>query len=289
MPPAGAPLAGRLPGRLVSPPAPTSKPAAVYTVNGRRIDKIVGDPRSSTLYGFAENGWLLRTTNNGRSWSLVTTSPTVREFIISAGNPRILYGSTAGDCDAPSTPGGALLRSENGGQKWIPLPGAVNLRPLLTSPADPATVLATDCTSFYLSRDGGQTWSASLAAPGDPLPATLLLQAAMIGDDLLWPAGVTERWALPVLEVDSVLNRAGLPPDLQIDGLNSLAYGEDGVLYLATDQGLLSRKVDEPAWRFVPDQGLRRRNTQNVLLTASHPHQLWVNTEAGVYRLFLAD
>ena len=197
-----APLAGRLPGRLLSPPTPTSKPAAVYTVNGRRIDKIVGDPRSSTLYGFAENGWLLRTANDGRSWSLVTTSPTVREFIMSASNPRILYGSTAGDCDAPSTPAVAMLRSDNGGQQWTPLPAALNLRPLLTSPSDPATVLATDCISFYLSRDGGQTWSASLAAPGAPLPAALLLRAGMVGDDLLWPAAVTERWTLPALNVD---------------------------------------------------------------------------------------
>jgi hypothetical protein len=62
----------------------------------------------------------------------------------------------------------------------------MNLRPLLTNPADPDMVFAADCAMIYLSTDGGRTWTAkpdlSAAALWNQYAVADMSAAALVGD-----------------------------------------------------------------------------------------------------------
>jgi hypothetical protein len=62
----------------------------------------------------------------------------------------------------------------------------MNLRPLLTNPADPDMLFAADCAMIYLSTDGGRTWTAkpdlSAAALWNQYAVADMSAAALVGD-----------------------------------------------------------------------------------------------------------
>jgi photosystem II stability/assembly factor-like uncharacterized protein len=160
--------------------------ATVLRVSNLNIHRVVGDRLSPTLYGLAENGWLYRSSNDGRTWSLATTAPLVRDFTMNAGNPHVLYGGAGLDCGAPGQVSAPLFRSSDGGSTWVMLRTGMNLRPLLTNPADPDMVFAADCAMIYLSTDGGRTWTAkpdlSAATLWNQYAVADMSAAALVGD-----------------------------------------------------------------------------------------------------------
>jgi hypothetical protein len=166
--------------------APADAAATVLRVSNRDILRVVGDRLSSTLYGLAENGWLYRSWNDGRTWSLVTTAPLVRDFTMNAGNPYVLYGGAGLVCGAPGQTSAPLFRSGDGGATWTMLRTGMNLRPLLTNPADPDMIFAADCAMIYLSTDGGRTWAAkpdlSAASLWNQYAVVDMSAAALVGD-----------------------------------------------------------------------------------------------------------
>jgi hypothetical protein len=166
--------------------SPVDASATLLRVSNRDILRVVGDRLSPTLYGLAENGWLYRSSNDGRTWSLATTAPLVRDFTMNAGNPYVLYGGAGLDCGAPGQVSAPLFRSSDGGSTWVMLRTGMNLRPLLTNPADPDMLFAADCAMIYLSTDGGRTWTAkpdlSAAALWNQYAVADMSAAALVGD-----------------------------------------------------------------------------------------------------------
>lgn len=153
------------PTPIVPTATPTVPAAATPTdeafIGNERMTKVIGDRLSSVLYAYTENGWLYRSDDNGRVWDLVTTDPTVDDFVMNAANPDVLYSDSEITCEAGVADDEALMyRSIDGGLTWIALPDSLNKRPLLSHQGDPNSLFAADCTMLYLTTDGGLTWEA---------------------------------------------------------------------------------------------------------------------------------
>lgn len=153
-----------LPGTAPTPVVATTSAPAIQTggalINGVRLRKVIGDRLSSHLYGISGEGWLYRSSDDGRSWLLVTTHPMIDDFIMSAADPDVLYSGTGIPCDGQSHSVALLYKSTDGGVTWSALQGAENLRPLLTDQGNADNVFAAGCDAPYLSTDGGMTWNA---------------------------------------------------------------------------------------------------------------------------------
>ncbi len=138
-------------------------------IDGQRLQRVIGDRLSSTLYGFDAEGNLLRSTDDGVTWMLVATapaasaptSPEITEFVMSPGDTMVLYSGEGLECgsavsqDATAEP---LYRSLDGGVTWEPLQLGDNLVPLLVNPQAEDSLLAADCELPYLSVNGGDSW-----------------------------------------------------------------------------------------------------------------------------------
>ena len=111
---------------------------------------------------FATNLGLLRSSDGGVTWIIVSTFPFPRYSIrYPTGNPSVLIGSDEA----------GVLRSTDGGNSWLPLKdnnffGDRTVKRVAIHPSDsnPATmrILATtgfdDTTGIFLTTDGGTTW-----------------------------------------------------------------------------------------------------------------------------------
>lgn len=344
------PMVASAPPVVLQPPAlPAQPPASPALVGGHQIVRLVGDRLSATLYGLTDNGWLYRSMNDGRTWVMVTTGTLVRDFIMNAGNPNVLYGGLGLDCGSPGSAIAPMYRSDDGGVNWQLLPTARNMRPLLTNPADPNMVFAADCKMLFLSVDGGRTWAArpdvsvtriwdsyfaidmsAASLVGDPQPVQPSWdQIFAVGADLrrhgvvaftgevggswveitdlnqtparpvavvahqtqagqLWVVAADGVWATSNFGIDWELLHEGLPRSLLNGGLKDLTYGSDGSLYLATGLGMYTLQPGYKVWQFMAQPGVERRSMARLLLTESNPQQVWVNTDRGVFRLFLS-
>lgn len=147
-------------------PTPTPEPVAKNAafIERDRIEKVIGDRLSSTLYAFTAEGRLYRSSRDGYGWMLVTTRPLLNDFIMNAADPYVLYSGTGIDCTNPGAQMAPMYKSIDGGQSWQELPMAVNMKPLLTDQSNPDHVFAADCNTIYLSSDGGETWTPKPAA-----------------------------------------------------------------------------------------------------------------------------
>lgn len=215
------------PGPAPVLPAPTVAPRTgssdLFTVNGRTIYKVIGDRLSATIYGFAENGWLYRSNNDGRTWALVTTGALTRDFIMNAGNPLVLYSGAGVACSAAESVNAPLHRSDDGGVTWTMVRTGMNLRPLLTNPADPMMLFAADCAMIYLSPDGGRTWRAKLdvsaAALWEQYAVVDMDAAALVGDPQPAPSWA-QLFALGVARTGGAVAFTGETGDSWVDITN---------------------------------------------------------------------
>lgn len=144
---------------------PTRQPLVVpynpelVRIDGAPIRKVIGDLQSSTIYAYTFDGWLYRSSNDGASWTLMTTQPAVDDFVMSIADPSVLYAGEGSRCDGLPRLAQPMYRSLDGGVTWQRLPAGDNLRPLLTHPGEPAEALAAGCDGPYLTTDGGLTWT----------------------------------------------------------------------------------------------------------------------------------
>lgn len=142
-------------GRAWSTVRPTGLPS--LDLHGFAVDPRDGD----TLYAAAAGEGLYRSTDNGRTFSVVSrevgpnvfglaVTPTGR---ILAADPRI-----------------GVYASEDGGRTWTVVLRGPALG-VAVNPARPGTVLAT-ASGIFLSRDGGSRWHRVLAVEGGVGPVT---------------------------------------------------------------------------------------------------------------------
>ncbi len=161
------------------PPTPTMTPTATATetavapegvqANGHPLKKVIGDTLSNVIYGYTTDGELYRSSDDGATWNLVTSSPQVDDFIMNAANPNVLYSGKGADCTKESTTKEPMYKSVNGGLTWTALPNSDNKRPFLSHQADPNSLFAADCKVPYVTTDGGQTWTARPDSTSDAL------------------------------------------------------------------------------------------------------------------------
>jgi hypothetical protein len=142
-------------------PTPRATPSAPddsrVRVAGVVLQRVIGDRRSSTVYGLTTAGALFRSNNNGFDWRRTAPSPEVIDFILSPDSPSTLYSSAPLVCAEGQT-APVVKRSDDGGASWITLEGAPELEPLWVDGATSDRVLAAGCDGLYASDDGGVTW-----------------------------------------------------------------------------------------------------------------------------------
>jgi hypothetical protein len=186
----------------LSPATPTDE---AY-IGNERIIKVIGDRLSSTIYAYTDAGWLYRSDDDGRVWTLVTTDPMVDDFVMNAINPDVLYSDSEVTCEGGTASADEpMYRSIDGGLTWIELPGSLTLRPMLSHQGDPNSLFAADCTMLYLTTDGGLTWEAKPDSSPDALWSNFrvvdMAASSLLGDpqpeepnwNQLFAAGLNEN------------------------------------------------------------------------------------------------
>lgn len=128
------------------------------SAKGYGLKKVIGNWLSSTIYGYSDNNWLFRTPDNGETWMLISTKPAVEDFVMSPAEPNVLYSGTGQGCSISDADTAPMYKSVNGGMTFVNLANARNLRPLLAHGIDKNILFAADCTSPYLTTDGGFSW-----------------------------------------------------------------------------------------------------------------------------------
>lgn len=180
--------------------APTATPVVAtlseeFFINSIRIDRVIGDRLSSTIYAYNEDGWLYRSDDDGTIWSLVSTTPEVSDFVMSAANPDVLYGSNGIDCeDGVGSNFNPIYKSVDGGITWIEVPASTGKLPLLAHQGDENSLFAADCEMLFLTTDGGLSWVAKPDSSPDALWETYrvidMVAASLVGD----PTPSTPNW-----------------------------------------------------------------------------------------------
>ncbi len=162
------PVATKAPTATATPIVAESNPRDEAYINNVRIEKVIGDRLSSTIYAYTEDGWLYRSDDDGTIWMLVATDPTVDHFVMHVANPDILYGSNGINCNRGSNTN-PIYKSIDGGVTWDEMPGSAGRLPLLVHPADEDLLFAASCDMLYLTEDGGLSWTAKPDASPDAL------------------------------------------------------------------------------------------------------------------------
>ena len=141
-------------------PAPTATPAGppVMRIGQYKMIKVLGDRMTPVLYAVTDNGWLYRSADDGKSWSLVTSSPEITDFILSPDNADVLYSGAGAQCNNPDAALPPFYRSENRGKSWEELSTGAGLVALLPDPSNEDQLFAADCVQLYLTTDGGVNW-----------------------------------------------------------------------------------------------------------------------------------
>jgi photosystem II stability/assembly factor-like uncharacterized protein len=186
----------------VSPATPTDE----AFIGNERIQKVIGDRLSSVIYAYTEAGWLYRSDDDGRVWTLVTTTPMVDDFVMDADNPDVLYSDSEVSCeDGTASEEAPMYRSIDGGLTWIELPDSAAKRPLLAHQGDANSLFAADCAMLYLTTNGGLTWEARPDTSPDTLWESYhvvdMTAASLLGDtqpdepnwNQLFAAGLNEN------------------------------------------------------------------------------------------------
>lgn len=150
-------------------------------VMGGRISDIALDPENPAVFYVATaHGGLMKTTDNGGSFSDVTAKeqiPSMGAVAVAPSNPKVIWAGTGEANDRNSSGWGkGVLRSTDGGATWTNtgLKESRTIARIVVHPADPDTAYvaaAGDLWSFggerglYKTTDGGKTWKAVLQAP----------------------------------------------------------------------------------------------------------------------------
>lgn len=155
-------------------------PYPVATVEPHVRDITVDPSDPKTLYAALQVGYIVKSTDGGRTWKLLDKNLDcdVHTIVIDPGNPRRLIIATGGhDSRKGNAPGRALYVSDDAGDSWSP--AAMNFSqeysvPLVLDPRNPKLVYAalangqpgqwrrraTGAESAMIrSDDGGRNWA----------------------------------------------------------------------------------------------------------------------------------
>jgi photosystem II stability/assembly factor-like uncharacterized protein len=150
-------------------------------VMGGRISDIALDPSAPwTFYVATAHGGLLKTTDNGGTFSAVMDDHKVVSFgavAVAPSNPMVVWVGTGEANDRNSSGWGTgLYRSIDAGATWshVGLPASKAIARIVVHPREPDTAYVAvvgDLWSesrergLYKTTDGGKTWKAALQAP----------------------------------------------------------------------------------------------------------------------------
>ena len=95
----------------------------VATVEPHVRDITIDPKDSNTIYAALQVGFMLKSSDGGRSWKLLNRGldADVHTIVIDPRNPKALFIATGGhDYRKGTTPGRALYMSQDGGESWSP-------------------------------------------------------------------------------------------------------------------------------------------------------------------------
>src|SRR5439155_1713614 len=152
-------------------------------VMGGRISEIAYDPENPwRFYVAAAHGGLLKTTENGASFSSLTEKEAIAStgaVAVAPSNAKILWLGTGEANDRNSSGWGTgVYRSTDAGGSWTPvgLEKSRSIARIVVHPKDPDTAYVavagdlwtpTPDRGLYKTTDGGKTWKAVLQAESD--------------------------------------------------------------------------------------------------------------------------
>ena len=148
-----------------------------------------------------------------------------------------------------------MYKSENGGETWTELAAGLDLKPMLIDPANPNNVFAADCTTLYLSSDGGQTWTPQPAAPADNIWQSYGLADMSSGSLVGSPQPATPHWD-------------------QIFAVGNDVQGT-GIVAFTGDQGA--------SWANITDPANPPLKATVVLASLTEGGKVWVVSSKGVW------
>ncbi len=271
-------------------PLPKPKPGVTdgrIRVGGEILRKVIGNRLSPTIYGLTFGDRLYRTPNNGRTWTLVTSTPDVDEFLMSPADPYVLYSSYPINCATRDIE--PVYRSDDGGLTWENLDVDMKLLPLYADPYDSDMLYAAACDGIYTSDDGGMSWTALSTSADEPLWATYvgLEMQASEGNAFYVRADSATGESVILYSEDGGLTWMIISPEATSNALSISSISVDpymnGYVWMAEKQGVWSTEDLGQFW------GLSSAGLANVLPgglndVIIHPtDQLFLATVRGFY------
>ena len=241
---------------------------AVRPGPGWNLTRLVAEPGNPTVIYAIAGGAVLKSFDAGASW---TPPPAESGYIVVAAHP-----TTRGLLLANHVRGGAY-RSTDGGRTWTAIeqgwPAGQSIGAFHMRAGDPDRMFAAAGNALLISRDAGQSWTATgmptadrpwaiTTAPGDP--AMILVS---LGRTVLRSSDAGTFWRSALLPGNAQANDLWLSPE---DAMIALAATTQG-LYRSTDGGV--------GWKAVV--GLDPVNCRN-LWSGAQPGQVYAGTEAGL-------
>lgn len=301
--------AGVVMGPLTAAPTatPTAQPDAV-NVKGYGLKKVIGNRLTPVLYGYTDNGWLFRTPDNGVTWMLITTRPAVEDFVMSPAEPNVLFSGVGQDCTVADGEVAPMYKSVNGGMTFVELTNARNLKPLLAHGVDKNILFAGDCTSPYLTTDGGFTWLAKMGGSESVWASYDVMEmvaSQFVGEpkpeepnwDYLYAVGTDKDGnSIVVFTNDSGNTWENFTPKNEATMLNTSSIDSDpmvaGKLWTADSQGIWAKAGVDESWEItftgLQDLLIDTENGPALKLNDVIAHEngnLYLATVSGLYML----
>lgn len=219
-----------------SVPSVASVDYPVSTVEPHVRDITIDSNDSKTIYAALQVGYMLKSTDGGKSWKLLNKNvdADVHTIVIDPRNTKSLFIATGGhDFRLGHAPGRALYKSDDGGESWAPT--AMNFPheysvPLVMNPKNPEVLYSalangqpgqwrkrqSGAESMLIrTKDGGKSWQSldgNISNVGKDFPEAIALDpsdpsrvyAAMRGGELYASQDGGDKWEKLDVKVDSV-------------------------------------------------------------------------------------
>src|SRR5205809_4873983 len=271
--------------KVAASPGPDSNPTFSGQDNSQSLNKwssngpdggevlsLAIDPSNpATIYAGTAVG-LFKSTNGGATWSISLAGGYIKDLVVYAPNPNIIYAGSS--------------KSTDGGLSWQPM----NLggHPFAVDPTNPNILHAVVYQTVITSTDGGATWNTLhshlnapyqfgsvaidptnpniiYAAGGNGVPTAVFVVYKSSNGDLTWNGSqVTSQGH-------------GTVNDLIIDPANT------SVLYLATDSGLFKSTNGAQSWSPV-SVGLIGLGINAVAIDPGNSSVVYAGTNGGVFK-----